>query len=199
MTILPDRLTFSEYAKLNYNSEDIIAELNASLERKAIDFQAKPVDTSELRGVLSRRLLRVDLESEMARRETLIAPVVFDLCERVDAKLKIEYPLDVSDRLRGTLDYYVLANYNLLVIEAKNADLTRGFTQLAAELIALDQWISEESQSSKRTLYGAVTTGEEWRFGCFQRRERVIVRDTNLYRVPADLDELMGILLSLLT
>jgi hypothetical protein len=28
----------------------------------------------------------------------------------------------------------------LLVVEAKNADLARGFTQLAVELIAIDVW-----------------------------------------------------------
>jgi hypothetical protein len=27
------------------------------------------------------------------------------------------------------------------VVEAKNADLAKGFTQLAVELIAIDQWL----------------------------------------------------------
>jgi|GEM_PF-3587930 len=41
------------------------------------------------------------------------------------------------------------------------ADLSRGFSQLAAELVALDQWID----SSQAEIIGAVTTGNIWQFG----------------------------------
>ena len=41
-------------------------------------------------------------------------------------------------QLKGSLDYYLYSVGKLLVIEAKNADLAKGFTQLAVELIALD-------------------------------------------------------------
>ena len=34
----------------------------------------------------------------------------------------------------------------MMRIEAKNADLTKGFTQLAVELIALDQWVEQVSR-----------------------------------------------------
>jgi hypothetical protein len=37
----------------------------------------------------------------------------------------------VSDRLKGTLDYLLQSRHDLLVIEAKKDDLTKGFTQLA--------------------------------------------------------------------
>jgi len=57
------------------------------------------------------------------------------------------------------LDYLLRSQKNLLVIEAKNDDLTRGFTQLAVELIALAE--VEENN----ILYGAVTIGDVWRFG----------------------------------
>ncbi|MBC6475220.1 MAG: hypothetical protein GDA48_22385 [Hormoscilla sp. GM102CHS1] len=56
------------------------------------------------------------------------------------AQLRIEYPLKVNDRLKGDLDYYLYTRSIILVVEAKNADLSRGFTQLAMELIALDIW-----------------------------------------------------------
>ena len=45
----------------------------------------------------------------------------------------------VSDKLQGALDYYLKGTQNLLVIEAKNEDLERGFKQLGVELIALDR------------------------------------------------------------
>lgn len=31
-----------------------------------------------------------------------------------------EYLLDVDDKLSGTLDYFLVANQNLIIIEAKN-------------------------------------------------------------------------------
>ncbi|MEM9162668.1 MAG: hypothetical protein AAGC54_06310 [Cyanobacteria bacterium P01_F01_bin.4] len=47
-------------------------------------------------------------------------------------------------------------------------------------------------------LYGAVTTGDIWKFGLLYREEKRIVQDINLYRVPADLEELLGILVNIL-
>jgi hypothetical protein len=109
--------------------------------------------------------------------------------------LNIEYPISVSDQLKGSLDYYINKSESLLVIEAKQADLSRGFTQLAVELIALDQWINSE----KPMLYGAVTTGEDWRFAIYKRQEKEIIEDIKLYRVPEELTELVRILVAIVS
>ena len=45
--------------------------------------------------------------------------------------MRIEYPLSINNQLKGNLDYLLHLNNNFLVIEAKNDDFTRGFTQLA--------------------------------------------------------------------
>ncbi|MBD1843187.1 hypothetical protein H6F89_07170 [Cyanobacteria bacterium FACHB-63] len=60
-------------------------------------------------------------------------------------------------------DYYVRTTTGLVIIEAKQSDLVRGFVQLAAELIALDA----KTESSARILSGVVTTGDLWKFGQF--------------------------------
>ncbi|MDZ8263723.1 hypothetical protein [Nostoc sp. ChiQUE01b] len=80
------------------------------------------------------------------------------------------------------------------MVKAKQADLTRGFTQLATELIALDTWV----ESDEPILYGAVTTGDIWQFGSFDRQERKVSQDLMLYRVPTDLEILMQILVGIL-
>ena len=49
------------------------------------------------------------------------------------------YFLKVSEQLKGELDYFLRTQTQFLVIEAKNADLQRGFTQLGVELIAVEQ------------------------------------------------------------
>jgi hypothetical protein len=82
---------------------------------------------------------------------------------------------------------------SLLVVEAKNDDLARGFTQLAAEMIALTQ-VEEPS-----ILYGAVTIGDAWRFGKLEERESRIIQDITLYRVPDDLEQLTKIMIGILS
>src|SRR6185436_11796805 len=136
----------------------------------------------------------VSLTNETARREFLIAPIILDLARYEHVKVRVEYPLEVSEQLRGTLDYYLQAQQQLLIIEAKNADLQRGFTQLAAELIALDRGTDAPAPH----LYGAVSIGNVWQFGILNRTDQHITQDLNLYRVPADLRELLEILIAIL-
>lgn len=65
----------------------------------------------------------------------LITPIVLTLIDYTQTQLRIEYTLNVSEQLKGNLDYYLHTDHTLLVIEAKHADLARGFTQLAVELL----------------------------------------------------------------
>ena len=81
----------------------------------------------------------VSLTSETARRETLVAPILIDVAAFCNCQLKIEYPLNVSQWLKGNLDYLWRFDSDFLITKAKNDDLSRGFTQLAVELIALTQ------------------------------------------------------------
>ncbi|MEL6408748.1 MAG: hypothetical protein AAFR81_30570, partial [Chloroflexota bacterium] len=149
---------------------------------------------NELLARIERTLRLTDLTSEVARREVLISPVLFAACDYLDQKLKIEYRVDVSKQLRGSFDYFIPSENNLLVIEAKNADLSRGFTQLGAELIALDQWTTQETP----ILYGAVTTGDTWQFGQFLRAERKVLKDIKLYSVPLELEKLLSRLVGII-
>lgn len=107
-------------------------------------------------------------------------------------QLRIEYPLVVNNWLKGNLDYLLRSKTTFLVIEAKNDDLTRGFTQLAVELIALSE--SEEQD----ILYGAVTIGNVWQFGKIDRTNKQIFQDINLFKVPDDLENLVSILVGIL-
>jgi hypothetical protein len=124
----------------------------------------------------------------------LIAPVLIDVLHYTQATLNVEYPVAVSNQLKGSLDYLLQNGTTFLVIEAKNEDLERGFVQLAIELIALDQWI----ESDQPILQGAISTGNIWQFGQFDRQSRQVTQDLNLYRVPADLEDLLRVLVSAL-
>lgn len=189
--------TFSKYFELTFDAEDVFAELGCKFERAALNLPqfSEPIAfKDELYNRLQTALRVTNLMSEIARREALIAPILFAVCGHLEQELKIEYRVEVSHQLKGTLDYYIPSPQNLLVIEAKNADLGRGFTQLGAELIALDQWTQQDTP----VIYGAVTTGDNWRFGQFLRAERKILQDTKLYSIPLELEKLLSVLLGII-
>jgi hypothetical protein len=196
--IQPDQAyTFSDYFKLNFAPQDILAYFSTTLKRRALQLPRYTGELDrliDLKARIEESLPRLSLTSEMARREFLIAPVLTDVLHYTQATLNIEYPVSVSHQLKGSLDYLLQNKQTFLVIEAKNEDLERGFVQLAIELIALDQWI----ESDQPILHGAISTGNIWQFGQFDRASRTITQDLNLYRVPADLADLIQILVSIL-
>ena len=196
--IQPDRpYTFADYFKLNFAPQDILAYFDVSLQRQSVSYPQYigPLDRLDnLRMRIEESLPRLSLTSEMARREFLIAPVLTDVLHYTDARLNVEYPVAVNHQLKGSLDYLLQQQQTFLVIEAKKEDLERGFLQLAIELIALDQWI----ESDQPILNGAISTGNIWQFGQFHRHEKAVTQDVNLYRVPADLEELLRLLVKLL-
>ena len=190
---LDESYTFSKYFELAFDIEDILADLGCQFNRAnlVLPIIDLALDLRELQEQLSDGIQYVSITSEQARREFLIAPVIRTVCRQTKQQVKVEYPITVSQWLKGTLDYYFR---DLLVIEAKRDNLENGFTQLAAELIALDQWTT----SDRPILYGAVTTGNDWRFGMFNRSTRCVTQDLKLYRVPEELGQLVSILVGLI-
>ncbi|MGD1714858.1 hypothetical protein [Dapis sp. BLCC M172] len=47
-------------------------------------------------------------------------------------------------------------------------------------------------------LYGAVSMGNIWQFAVLDTEKKRIIQDTNLYRVPTDLLELLQIIVGIL-
>lgn len=190
-------LTFTDYFKLNIDIEEVLAYFGYTFSSTELALPRDPNNVvwyDDLHQRIQASLPYISLTSEAARREFLIAPILIDLARYNHVKVKVEFPIEVSAQLRGTLDYYIQARQNFLVIEAKNADLQRGFTQLSAELVALDQWTEDVTP----ILYAAVSIGNVWQFGKLDRIEKHMTQDLNLYRVPADLHELLQTLLGIL-
>jgi hypothetical protein len=189
--------TFSDYFKLNADVEEILAYFGYLFQIQTCPLPQTTLDptiASNLSSSISELLPYLSLTSEIARREFLIAPILSKVAVYTQVKIKSEYHLAVNEQLKGTLDYYLRGKSNLLVIEAKNADPQRGFTQLAVELVALDQWLDIDT----KVLYGALSMGDIWRFGVLDRQTKQVTQDINLFRVPADLDELLNILVAIL-
>jgi hypothetical protein len=185
--------SFAKYFELAYDIEDILEDLDCQFDRTLLTLPKTDEtigDLHELHQQIIDGIQYVNITSEQARRAFLIAPIIRQICRQTHQRVRVEYPIIVNNWLKGTLDYYF---QDLLIIEAKKDNLDKGFTQLAVELIALDQWTNSDTP----ILYGSVTTGNDWRFGEFHRQERKIIQDLKLYRVPEELEILVSILIGL--
>ncbi|HBL12966.1 MAG TPA: hypothetical protein DD379_16530 [Cyanobacteria bacterium UBA11162] len=186
--------TFQSYFEMPYEADEILAEFGYTLVRKRLDLPRSSRELErldELRQRIDESLPLVSLSSETARRETLVAPALLEVARYCQCQVRIEYPLFVNNWLKGNLDYFLKHHQRLLVVEAKNDDLTRGFTQLAVELIA----ISEVEEGD--IFYGSVTIGDAWRFGRLEKTNQQIFQDISLYRIPDDLEDLIRILVAI--
>ncbi len=190
--------TFSKIFDLKIPADELASEFGYTFSRQKLKlgrYQGELDRIVELQSRIEEILPYVDLANETSRREILISRIVSEVVHYTKAQLRIEYPIKVTEQLQGYLDYLLRTQTELIVIEAKRQDLDYGFTQLVAEMIALDQWERTPTQSS---LLGAITTGSVWQFGVLYRENKHIEKGLDSYRVPEDIDDLMRILVAAL-
>ncbi len=189
--------TFSDYFNLNHPTKEIIAEFGYLYSFAALELpkSSKLLNSLDrLRDTYIKKLPFISLTSEAAKREFYIAPLLLEILDYIQIDINVEYPLEAGENLTGTLDYLLKSMNSFVIIEAKKGDLEKGFNQLAIELIALDKTLEIPQQH----LYGVVTLGDIWRFGVLERNEKRLQKDMNVYRLPADLEELLLVLLGIL-
>jgi hypothetical protein len=151
--------SFAEFFKFPYDAEDILADLDFQLERRVLKFHTRPIAPDRLQSLKQYIQENIELTepvAEISRREFLIAPIIREIGMITHSRIRSEYTIHVNQWLKGSFDYYIQNQNGLVVIEAKQSDLVRGFVQLAAELIALDA----KTESTAEILTGAVTSGE---------------------------------------
>lgn len=191
--------TFSDYFKLNCEPLDVANHFDYKLEK--IQFSAtiktKPLpsevekDIKDLQRKLIKRLKGYYFSAEIAKRGVYVDPVIALLYDWLEFKVLIEYSIEVSDQLKGTLDYLITTDdKKIAVIEAKRDDLEKGFSQLIPEMIAL-------KEEDEQEIFGVVTTGASWQFG--KLNQNTIYQDVDLYSCPGQLQEIVSILSTFLT
>jgi hypothetical protein len=192
------KYTFSDYFDFNNPPEEIANEFGYEFDTQAIDFSLEPPvnEIKKLQEIFYENLPKISLNSEMAKRYFMIAPLLWEIIRHVNAKINVEYPIEVDDKLGGLLDYLVHSEQEIIIIEAKKGDLDKGFNQLIAELIAMDKYQSDND--SLEFLYGVVSIGELWRFGILNRKTKNILRDLHTYRVPEDIEGIFSIIIGIL-
>ncbi len=98
------KYTFSDYFELNNPTEDIVAVLkNASYQAlnlpKSTNYNTQKI--KELQDILYTILPKITINSEIAKREFLIAPILVEIARSTDYKINVEYTLDVDEKLSG--------------------------------------------------------------------------------------------------
>jgi hypothetical protein len=188
--------TFRSYFELPQDTDEVLAEFGYgySKARLQLPVASQPMPGLEtLQAQIEETLPYVQLSSESAKREVLIAPVLMRVATLSHQVLRFEYPLKVNAWLQGNLDYLIRSRNHLVVVEAKRDDLARGFTQLAVEMIALAM-----DDTAPDQIYGVVTMGNLWIFGLLDRPGKLITQDISGYRVPDDVESLVRTLVGIL-
>lgn len=194
------KYTFSDYFDMNNPTDEIVGEFGYSYEIKIIELpKATDYDKNIIKNLQDMYYTvfpRIPLNSEIAKREFLVAPLILEVVRNSTVTIKIEYPLTIDDKLGGYLDYFLKANQEIIVIEAKKKDIENGFNQLAVELIALDKY---EDNDAIDTLYGAITLGDMWKFGILERNKQHIVKNIHSYIIPEDTEAVFSTLMGIIT
>lgn len=117
--------------------------------------------------------LALAINSEKARSELIIAPVLVELKKLTGYGLfsGVEFNVDPSQGLAGYVDFLVSRDPEQLfvkapvvtIVEAKKEDINNGLGQCVATLVAA-QIFNERKGLIIPELLGTVTTGSAWKF-----------------------------------
>ena len=167
----------------------------------------EPMDPSELLTTLLARNvpLATAIGTEKAKSELIVANVLVELREQLDHRISlfsgIDFNVDDESGLMGVCDFLVslspvqfgLEAPVIVLVEAKNDNLEIGLGQCVAEMVAAQHFNAEEDNDIP-CIYGATTSGTEWRFLKLEGKRLYI--DMLPYSIER-CDKILGILASM--
>ncbi len=145
---------------------------------------------------------RRKLRSEKAKSEFLISPIIGELEDRNEQKFALysgyKFKVEPELGLTGFCDYVlslepkspIIQAPVFFIVESKNDNLDEGVDQCIAEMYAA-QLFNQKKGKAKKTIYGAVTFGFEWKFIKLEDNQAEI--DYQVYFLN-DLPKLLGVL-----
>ena len=176
-------------------------------ESAGIFSQIESVDPSaHLATTLARNVpLAITINTEKAKSELIIADILVELREQLERRISlfsgIDFSIDDENGLTGVCDFLVslspvqsfLEAPVIILVEAKKDDLTVGLGQCVAEMLAAQRFNTEKGNNIPY-IYGATTSGTDWRFLKLEGRRLHI--DMVIYPI-AQCDKILGILSSM--
>ncbi len=185
----------------NFTVADVKA-LGVEVINQRLFDEVKKVAPSGLLTQLLKAYEGIPLQSEKAKSEILISPVINEV--RLNNPKKItffsgyQFNVDEKRGLKGFCDFLISAKCNavfiespvLAVVEAKhNQDLLDAIPQCIAEMYAA-QLFNQQNSSENKVIFGAITNGYEWLF--LTLKEGLVCVDIDRYMLK-ELPELLGV------
>jgi hypothetical protein len=133
----------------------------------------------------------------------LIAPILAEVRRQLSYRIALfsgtEFNVDPSQGLQGFCDFILSASEEQLyidapvmtIVEAKREDIIGGLGQCVAEMVAAQQFNEKKGQPIAK-VYGAVTSGTNWRFLVLEWN-RVAIDSPEYY--VSQIDRILGVLL----
>ncbi len=146
--------------------------------------------------------LALAINTEKARSEMIITPVLLEVRRRANHQISLfsgtDFNVDFEKGLNGYCDFIISRSKEqltinapvLIIVEAKNENIKSGLGQCAAAMLAA-QLFNQQEGNAIETIYGAVTTGDIWKFLKLVGAELFI--DLSNYYIK-DIDNILGIL-----
>ena len=147
--------------------------------------------------------LATAINSEKARSEFLIAPILSEVRRQLDYQISLfsgtEFNIDPAQGLSGFCDFILSASREqyfisapiVTVVEAKNENIIAGLGQCAATMIAA-QIFNQRAGNEIPVIYGVVTSGTAWKFLILE--QNTVCIDSVEYYVNS-VDQILGIIL----
>ena len=149
--------------------------------------------------------LALAINTEKARSELIIINILLELKEKLSEQMSlfsgIDFTVDTDKGLNGFCDYIISNSCEQLylevpvitIIEAKNENINSGMGQCIAEMYAA-QLFNERENHRLACIYGAITTGDEWKF--LKLKDDIAYIDLQSYYIN-DIKKVVGILIKM--
>jgi hypothetical protein len=168
------------------------------------------VKALEISDYLSQTLKRnvplaLAINTEKARSELIIINILLEVKDKLSEKISlfsgIDFNVDKEKGLMGFCDYIISSSPEqfyletpvITIVEAKNENIISGIGQCVAEMYAARIY-NEKENINLSSIYGAVTTGDEWKF--MKLIENKVYIDLDLYYI-SEVAKIIGIMVEM--
>ena len=146
--------------------------------------------------------LALAMNTEKARSELIIAPILVEVrkhfLDRASLFSGVELNVDRDRGLNGVCDFLLSRSPSQLmlkapvvvVVEAKKENINGALGQCIAEMWAA-KLFNQQHQNDIPVIYGAATTGNDWKF--LRLCDRLVEIDLTEYQL-SNIDKILGIL-----
>lgn len=180
-------------------------ELNLEIiENRSVFSHIQEIEISDdLKKTLKRNIpLALAINTEKARSELIIINILLEIKEKFPNRVSlfsgIDFNIDKDRGLTGFCDFIIgnspeqlyLESPVITIVEAKNENVISGLGQCVAEMYAARLYNEKESRELP-FIYGAVTTGDEWKFAKLDKGTLYV--DLDFYYV-SQVGKIVGIL-----